>query len=382
MRLLCAASVSLVLGLVVAFADDKKPADNDTKARAEKLSALKMKFDTEISDLTKRLTKAEDAATSRGIQAEMRELVAITAEKALAIANGDPKDDTGFAAAEFIIQSAAKVGGGGKDVEAAVALMAEHHASSPKIKEMLIPAMRLGDAGDKLLKAVVEKTTDKETKATAIFLRGYRIAQLIDDEEDEKKINALVAEAKHLIEKAVKDAPEAKIGRSTIGEMAKKELENLNAVIQLAIGKTAPEVESVTLEGMKVKLSDYKGKVVLLDIWATWCPPCRAMIPHERELVKNMAKDKKPFVLVSVSADDEKDTLVKFLEKEPMPWIHWWDSGTDNPVLKKYRVRAFPTLYLIDHTGTIKQKWVGRPESDKLDKAIDEAVKEAEKAKG
>jgi thioredoxin-related protein len=106
------------------------------------------------------------------------------------------------------------------------------------------------------------------------------------------------------------------------------------------------------------------------------------MIPHERELVKTMAKDKKPFVLVSVSADDEKDTLVKFLEKEPMPWVHWWDGGAENPVLKKYRVRAFPTLYLIDHTGAIKQKWVGRPESDKLDKAIEEAVKEAEKAQG
>jgi thioredoxin-related protein len=104
------------------------------------------------------------------------------------------------------------------------------------------------------------------------------------------------------------------------------------------------------------------------------------MIPHEREMVKNMAK--KPFVLISVSADDEKDTLVKFLENEPMPWAHWWDSGKDNPVLKTYRVRAFPTLYLIDHTGAIKHKWTGKPENDKLDKAVEEAVKAAEKAKG
>ena len=64
-------------------------------------------------------------------------------------------------------------------------------------------------------------------------------------------------------------------------------------------------------------------------------------------------------MLVSVSADDEKETLEKFLEKEPMPWVHWWDSGTENPVLKKFRVRAFPTLYLIDHTG-IDPAQVGR----------------------
>jgi len=104
------------------------------------------------------------------------------------------------------------------------------------------------------------------------------------------------------------------------------------------------------------------------------------MIPHERELVKKMAK--KPFVLVSVSADEDKEALVKFQEKEPMPWVHWWDNGGESPVLKKYRVRAFPTLYLIDHTGTIKQKWVGNPGNDKIDHAIEEAVKEAEKAKG
>ena len=174
MRLLCAAAISLVLGLFVAVADDKKPADNDAQARADKLSALKKKFDAEMSDLTKRLTKAEDPAEQRGIQAEMRELVAITAEKALAIASGDPKDETGFAAAEFVVQSASKAGGGGKDVEAAVALIAEHHAASPKVKELLIPAMRLGEAGEKLLRAVGEKATDKEAKATACFLRGYR----------------------------------------------------------------------------------------------------------------------------------------------------------------------------------------------------------------
>ena len=155
----------------------------------------------------------------------------------------------------------------------------------------------------------------------------------------------------------MQEAPEAKVGRTSIGEIAKKELENLKGVTLVAVGKDAPEVESVTLEGKKVKLSDYKGKVVLLDIWATWCPPCRAMIPHERDMVKGMKE--KPFVLVSVSADDDKDTLVKFLEKEPMPWTHWWDNGAENPVLKKYRVCALPDT--LPHRSTRQdQAEVGR----------------------
>src|SRR5215831_18970867 len=105
MRLLCAAAMLLALSLFAVRADDA-----DAKARADKLAALKKKYETELADLTKRLDKAEDAAAARGIQAEMRELAALTAEKVIAIAQANPKDETGFAAAEFILQSAAKVG--------------------------------------------------------------------------------------------------------------------------------------------------------------------------------------------------------------------------------------------------------------------------------
>ena len=123
-----------------------------------------------------------------------------------------------------------------------------------------------------------------------------------------------------------------------------------------------------------------RGKVVLFDIWATWCPPCRAMIPHEREMVEKHKG--KPFVLVSFSADDDKETLEKFLEKEPMPWTHWWDNGPKSAVLKKFRVQAFPTLYLMDHSGVIRYKWTGKPGDKELDEAVETLVQEAVKAKG
>lgn len=377
MRLLCAAAVSLTLGLLVSLADEKKPGDD--KDRAAKLAAIKKKFDTEFSELEKRARAATDATARRGIIAEARELSMISAQKALEIAGDNPKDSVGFDALLFVMQTSGRFGGG-KEFDTAAGLVAEHHLANPKVKELL-PMMAGGGPGaQKLLQAAAEKATNKEVKGIALFFLGLNEAGPLDDEEDEKRIDTIIAKATDYFEKAAKEAPNARIGGTTIAKEVASQLDGFKAIKNLAVGKPAPDVETLTLEGKKVKLSDYKGKVVLLDIWATWCPPCRAMIPHEREMVKKL--EGKPFLLVSVSADDQKETLTKFLEKEPMPWTHWWDNGTDNPVLKKYRVRAFPTLYLIDHTGVIRQKWVGSPGNDKLDKAVEELVTEAVKAKG
>src|SRR5450631_2188002 len=101
----------------------------------------------------------------------------------------------------------------------------------------------------------------------------------------------------------------------TLGELAKG---HLHEIRHLAVGKPAPELKSIDLEGKPVRLTDLKGNVVVLDVWATWCVPCCAMIPHERELVKRLKA--KPFAIVSISVDDKQETVVEFLKKEPMPW--------------------------------------------------------------
>jgi peroxiredoxin len=372
MRLLIAATVSLSIGLFFAFAQDSKD-------RSAKLEAMKKKFDTELAELKDRFGKTDSAAEKKAIQAEARELAIITAQKALELAKDDPKDAAAFDAALFVIEKAGRYGAP-NEIEAAATIIGEHHVNNPKVKDVLTAIAGAGPAGQKFLQAAAEKSTDKDVKAVALFHLGTIEAGKLEEEEDAKAVDTIIAKATDYFEQAAKESPEAKIGNSTVAKQVASQTEELKAVKNLAVGKPAPDVESMGLDGKKVKLSDYKGKVVLFDIWATWCPPCRAMIPHEREMVAKM-KDK-PFVLVSFSADDKKETLEKFIEKEPMPWTHWWDNGTESPVLKKFRVKAFPTLYLMDHSGVIRHKWVGKPDNEDLDKAVEKLVNEAVKAKG
>jgi len=365
MRLLCAAALIISVGC--------SSAAEDQKDRGEKLKTIKKKFDDDFAELRGKFEKATTAAERQAVKTEAKELATLAAEKLVKLAAENPKDATSFEAIEFTLGTLLRFGIKDADVDQAVAIVAEHHINNPKIKTIVFAAAQSGPAGQKLLKAAAEKSTDPEVKGTALYVLGSALAEEADDADDEKKAAELSAQAIKNLEEAAKIAPDVRLGRETIGEMAKNDI---NALKTLGVGKPVPDVEGVGLDGKKVKLSSFKGKVVLLDIWATWCPPCRAMIPHEREMVKKM-KDK-PFVLLSVSADEEKDTLTKFLKDTEMPWTHWWDGG-DRKVVNTFKVKAFPTLYLIDATGVVRKKWVGSPPPEVLDKAVEELVKSAEK---
>ena len=104
------------------------------------------------------------------------------------------------------------------------------------------------------------------------------------------------------------------------------------------------------------------------------------MYPHERSLVKTLAE--KPFALIGVNSDRDKDELKKTLKEENISWRSFWNGpeGTGGPISKAWSVRGWPTMYLIDHKGVIRYKYLGSPGEKKLDEAINKLVEEAEKA--
>jgi hypothetical protein len=104
------------------------------------------------------------------------------------------------------------------------------------------------------------------------------------------------------------------------------------------------------------------------------------MYPHERSLVKKM--EGKPFALVGVNSDRDRAELKKAMEKENITWRSFWNGGsTSGPISTRWAVRGWPTLYLIDHKGVVRKKWVGSPGDKVMNQEIDRLVKEAEARK-
>jgi uncharacterized protein (TIGR03067 family) len=155
---------------------------------------------------------------------------------------------------------------------------------------------------------------------------------------------------------------------------AERELEVLR---KTGLGMKAPEIDGVDLDGKPMKLSDYKGKVVLLSFWGTWCAPCMRLMAHERELVERYQG--RPFAVVGVNSDPLTTDLRPAVEKHRITWRSFKDKQPGKPRIDgEYGVSGWPTLYLIDHDGVIRGRWPGTPNEKALDQEIERVVRTAE----
>jgi cytochrome c biogenesis protein CcmG, thiol:disulfide interchange protein DsbE len=135
----------------------------------------------------------------------------------------------------------------------------------------------------------------------------------------------------------------------------------------------APDYSFVTLAGKRLSFADLKGKVVVLDFWATWCTPCIAALPALQRLAKEMAGQ--PFVLVSLSGDEDGARLRDFLAKHPAAWPQVWDQKKE--ASQQFQVTALPTYLVLDPEGRVLWRhtgWGGPSEGD-LDGTVHKALK-------
>jgi peroxiredoxin len=184
---------------------------------------------------------------------------------------------------------------------------------------------------------------------------------------------AMSEEAETLLGRVCTSFGDVKTPKGTLDELA---MEALFAMRHLAVGRKAPEIIGVDIDGAPMKLSDFRGKVVMVSFYGYWCGICIDFFPTERALVEKFAG--RPFTLVGVNSDS-KEHYRKGLAKIPLNWRSFFDGGSaGGPIAATWQVTIWPTNYIIDHEGIVRFKDLRN--LDTLKRAIEGLVATAERA--
>lgn len=256
---------------------------------------------------------------------------------------------------------------------------------------------KLGDfssALDNAKKAVKVAGGDTPVAVRAHLLRGTLLSQMSGKSTDKK-----LKEAEEEIRQAIALDSSNAIARYDLGFVLLKQERDPEGIAELsaflamsgadaetvtearrmianplrARAPFAPDFSFTTVQKQDVSNTSLRGKVVLMDFWGTWCPPCRASVPALRNLSKKYIG--KPFQLLSVSSDDDEDVWKTFINAEHMDWSQYIDLQGE--ILHAFKVDSFPTFVVLDKDGVIRFRQSGEgPETEmELEDAINKYLK-------
>ncbi len=321
----------------------------------------------------------------------------------LAIAESAPNDPAAVDALLWVVQ----FGSNGPVFARAIDQLAQNHADRRKVglaASSLVYAV--SPSVEKLLRAVIEKSPDQPIKAMASLALGrflkqqsMRVRSIRESAESMKRWettfleegaakenfrqfiardpDSLLKEAESVFERSIKEFARAPRRGDSVSADARAELYEIR---ELCAGKTAPDITGKDFAGKPLTLSDFKGRVVVIDFWSTSCGACRDMSECERSLVKRMQG--KPFAILGVNCDADEDKLTEWMKKEEITWRCWRDGNAGNaegPIFRQFNIHTWPTIYILDQHGIIRHKFLGFPGGGKLDAAIDALVNEAQR---
>jgi len=377
----------MVLALLATVANPSQAGDTTptTSPNENSFAALKKAY----TDATKAYheefeaalaaAEAKGAAALKAFKFEKRRPGYAFAPKFLAVAEKDPEGPDAVDALKLAMRYSSEYTCSAREIRArAIKILQEYYVTVPQIKGFVRQLAMLEEPGArKVLDDVIARNPDRKVQAAAykalIAYREYliRFAEMAKDKDRAAMIEK--SEGKEAMNQRL---ARAALAQGEIEAMEKTLREEYRGFFHdLSVGQTAPELVTQDVDGKPVKLGDLKGNVVVLDVWATWCVPCTAMIPHEREMVGRL--EGKPFRLVDLSVDDDVKTLKDFLAKEKLPWTHWWagPGGPESSFMHDWDIRGIPSIFVLDGEGVIRYRNV---RGEELEKAVNALLKEAE----
>lgn len=204
------------------------------------------------------------------------------------------------------------------------------------------------------LQADVEK--DPKEEVTALYVLANI---LIDSEEFD--------EAEKILKQIV-ESDEQVSSRAT--EMASRELARLGTLRRLVIGADALPFSAKATGGEDIRLEDYKGKVVLIDFWATWCMPCKQEMPNVKKVYSEFHE--KGFEIIGISMDNNEAMFKNYVRQQSIAWPQIFDGkGWMSGIGRMYAVNSIPATFLLDRDGKIRHKNL---RGDKLHAAVAELI--------
>ena len=367
---------------------------------AGRYRALLREYQTAQSASSTAYAVAKTDAERRAAQA-LKPDTPLFSRRFLDFARAEPGDRSSFDAISWVLSHSPQSPEGDQSLE----LLAASHLDDLRLGPIL---QHLGTskspAAEKLLRAAMDKSQDREVQAHACYAlismltarehhdssTRHRTAKAKKSEAAEAPgTKAMSEEIEVLYGRLLKDFRDLKPSRKSkrnYGELALAALGNLKpktggsatgstsfpAGVGLDVGLVAPEIQGQDAIGNPMRLSAFRGRVVVLDFWGDWCPHCREMYPHERTLVNRL--EGKPFALLGVNSDKTLEELHAAMEREHVTWPSWFDGGSANgPIASLYGVTGWPAIFVLDPKGVIRVK---NARGDDLDKAVDSLLEE------
>ena len=134
----------------------------------------------------------------------------------------------------------------------------------------------------------------------------------------------------------------------------------------------APELNLVDLSGRQVSLTDYRGKVVLVNLWATWCPPCREEMPTLQKFYEKHKED--DFVLIAIDQEEPLELVKSFVDEFGLTFPVWLDEEYEAE--RKFNTMNLPSSYVIDRSGVVRLMWIGGISKRNLEKFVPDIILE------